>query len=292
VVVVDPDRQGPVTRLRSISYGGGVQSTALVTLAADGRLDEIMGGPVRLAVFANTGDDSEHPDSIRYVREVATPWAAERGIEVVEVRRRYADGRPYPTLREIHLDPDRRGLSLPWHIEGDRKDFMARRTCTQSWKVEPVAAELRRRGATPDTPAITAIGISTDEIERAGRGNDLPHQRRVYPLLAFGFNRADCAELIREAGLPVPPKSSCYFCPFHSAQTWSELRRDRPDLFEQAAELEDATNARQATNGATTRVWLTRRRKPLREAVAEAQDTLWGGGGIGEAGCDEGYCWT
>lgn len=50
--------------LRTISYGGGVQSTALVVLAAQGVIDY----PV--ALFSNVGDDSEYPATIDYVRNI------------------------------------------------------------------------------------------------------------------------------------------------------------------------------------------------------------------------------
>ena len=72
--------------IRAISYGGGVQSTALLVLAAQGEIDY----PV--ALFANTGDDSEHPATIRYLRDVAAPFAAAHGIELVELQRRKRDG--------------------------------------------------------------------------------------------------------------------------------------------------------------------------------------------------------
>lgn len=67
--------------LRSVSYGGGVQSTCLLVLAAQGEID------FRLFLFANVGDDSEHPSTLRYVREVAIPYAAEHGIELRELHR-------------------------------------------------------------------------------------------------------------------------------------------------------------------------------------------------------------
>jgi hypothetical protein len=44
--------------LRFFSYGGGVQSTAALVLAAQGKIDY----PVFL--FANVGDDSEHPGPV------------------------------------------------------------------------------------------------------------------------------------------------------------------------------------------------------------------------------------
>lgn len=46
--------------LRVISYGGGVQSTALLVLAASGRID------FRTFLFANVGDDSEHNATLVY----------------------------------------------------------------------------------------------------------------------------------------------------------------------------------------------------------------------------------
>ncbi len=56
-----------------ISYGGGVQSTALVILATQGRIGATH------AIMANVGDDSENPATLDYVRNIITPWAAERG---------------------------------------------------------------------------------------------------------------------------------------------------------------------------------------------------------------------
>jgi hypothetical protein len=44
-----------------------------------------------------------------------------------------------------------------------------------------------------------------------------------YPLREWGMDRAECIRTIEGAGLPVPPKSACFFCP---AAKPSEL----PDL--------------------------------------------------------------
>ena len=56
-----------MTALRSISYGGGVQSTALLVLAAQKRID------FRTFLMANVGDDSENPGTLRYLEEYAKP---------------------------------------------------------------------------------------------------------------------------------------------------------------------------------------------------------------------------
>lgn len=54
--------------IRSVSYGGGVQSTALLVLAAQRRID------YPLFLFANVGDDSENPATVRRL----TPRECER----------------------------------------------------------------------------------------------------------------------------------------------------------------------------------------------------------------------
>ena len=35
----------------------------------------------------------------------------------------------------------------------------------------------------------------------------------IYPLIEWGWDREECKRQIAAAGLPVPPKSSCIFCP-------------------------------------------------------------------------------
>jgi hypothetical protein len=147
---------------------------------------------------------------------------------------------------------------------------------------------LREHGATAETPATTAIGISVDEIERASRGRDGKRSRRAYPLLDLGLDRAACQALIARAGLPVPGRSACFFCPFHRPQAFAEMRRDRPALFDRAVQLERLLNERRLALGKDP-VWLTRFNRPLDEAIAVAQSPLFH---EGPEGCDDGMCWT
>lgn len=92
--------------IRTVSYGAGVQSTALLVLVAEGRID------FRTFLFANVGDDSEHPDSLRYYADVAVPYAAEHGIELVELRKTMRDGTP-ETLMGRLTKPGSRSLPIP-----------------------------------------------------------------------------------------------------------------------------------------------------------------------------------
>lgn len=270
--------------MRIISYGGGVQSTAMIVLATQGIIPD-----VDAALISNVGDDSEHPTTLRYVREIAVPWAAERGlpIHILDPMRK---GQKTTLYHEITQEGSRRDL-IP--VFGEAGNPMGR-ACTADFKIKTLHRWLRENGATKANPAEVLLGISTDEIERAGRGKDGTVERRKYPLLDLGMNRTDCMKVISDAGLPVPPKSSCFFCPFHSELVWAELRRDEPELFDKAQYLEDFIQKRK-TEAGMRQVYLTRKgalnRTRLSDTIHAAGDTLFGSE-IGSDGCDSGYCWT
>jgi hypothetical protein len=56
-----------------------------------------------------------------------------------------------------------------------------------------------------------------------------------YPLREWGWDRAECIRQIDAAGLPVPPKSACFFCP---ATKPAELHEIPVDLLERIVRLE------------------------------------------------------
>ncbi len=192
------------------------------------------------------------------------------------------------TLYQNLVDPERRSVGIPARMPSGAP---GNRTCTEDFKVNVIARWLKEHGATAEDPATVAIGISLDEIQRANGRTTIAWERIVYPLIGVGedtglkLRRDDCMGVIADAGLPVPPKSSCYFCPFHSMETWADMRRNEPDLFENAAALEDTINAKRTDSYP---VWLSSAMIPLREAVDADQDVLFDGDGS----CDTGWCFT
>lgn len=262
-----------------VSYGGGVQSTALLVLAAQRRID------FGTFLFANVGDDSEHPATLRYVREVAAPYAAEHGVTLHILERRRRDGTT-ETLWERLVRPGSRSIPIPVRMSNGAP---GRRSCTADFKIRVVGRWLREHGATKDAPAQVAIGISVDEIHRANRRRSEPHEEIVYPLLDQGLRRTDCVDIIERAGLAVPPKSACFFCPFKTLQQWQEMRRSEPDLFEKASALEATLIAQRVALGRDP-AYLTRRGKPLPEAIPEAAPLPLAHSD--DAECDSGWCMT
>ena len=266
--------------LTVISYGGGVQSTAMLVLAATGRL----GYDIDAALFANVGDDSEHPKTLQYVRNIAMPWAQDKGVPVHELHRVMRDGTTRTLMEDLHMDS--RTINIPVRMDNGAP---GNRNCTATFKIKVVGKWLKTNGATEDSPATVCIGISTDQIQRVSNKRAMPYERPVYPLIDLSLDRSACQEIISDAGLPVPPKSSCFFCPFHRPQMWSEMRRDEPELFFKAADLEATLNKRRENIGKDA-VYLTRFGKPLVDAIGEAQDMLPFAPDTDS--CDEGYCWT
>ena len=61
------------------------------------------------------------------------------------------------------------------------------------------------------------IGYDAGEPERRERvrERDMTDRKyqKEYPLMEWGWDRDRCIQAIQEAGLPLPGKSSCFFCP-------------------------------------------------------------------------------
>ena len=273
--------------MRVISYGGGVQSTALLVLAARGRIN------FDTFLFANVGDDSEHPDTLAYVRDVAAPYAADHGITLHTLHRQRRDGST-ETLYGRLTKPGSRSLPIPVRMSNGAPGT---RNCTADFKIAVTGKWVKQHGASKDHPATIGIGISLDEIHRANTRRANPYERLVYPLIGIGeetglhMTRQDCLNLIRREGIPVPPKSACWFCPFHRPSAWTDMRRDRPDLFQRAADLEALLNDRRDMLG-KDHVYLTRFARPLADAIPDQPLLPLFDVSHDDGACDSGYCFT
>jgi len=256
------------------SYGGGVQSTALLVLAARGELD------IKTFLFANVGDDSEHPATLRYVREVAMPYASQHGITIIELHYTKKDGTKQTLLENITM-PSQKGEVIPIRLGSGKPGI---RACTTTWKIRTIGKWMRAHGASKAHPGVTAIGISLDEIQRMKPSQEA-YRVNVYPLIDRRMNRQDCINVIARAGLPVPPKSSCFFCPFHRMSKWQEMAKEEPVLFQKSVDLEQFINERRVRLG-KDRVYLTDKLIPLDRAIGkQGQNTLFE-----VEPCDSGFC--
>ena len=209
------------------------------------------------------------------------PYAAAHGLEFLELRKRVYGG---PETLLHYTWRRKRQIPLPAWL---RCGTNCNRTCTYEFKIRVIASLQVRRGATRKRPGVNGMGISTDEVHRCRTHSPVPWQVPNYPLIDLNLSRQDCAALIASEGLPVPPKSSCWFCPFHRPEQWVELRNKRPDLFGQALDLEDELNRRREVMGRDP-VSLHISGQPLALAV-DRQEAI---AGLEFAFCESGHCMT
>ena len=136
---------------------------------------------------------------------------------------------------------------------------------------------------------MVGLGISLDEWQRMRSDSGKPWKHLDYPLIDLRMDRAACLAVITQAGLPVPPKSSCWFCPYHSRRHWQEMREREPALFARAVALERLINERRAAQGHEA-VWFSDGGKPLDQVTtAYQQASLFD---EDEPPCESGFCWT
>ena len=248
-------------------------------LAAQNRI------PYRTFVFANVGDKAESPDTIKYIAEVLKPYAAEHGIEWVDVQRQRRDGTPVDLYEELHRPI--RSIDIPVRMSNGAP---GNRNCTVEFKIKPIAKWIKRNAPT----CTLGKGISTDEPHRATPSRESDGYTSAYPLIELGVSRSDCLRIVREAGLPQPPKSSCWFCPYKTTDQWITMRREKPELFAATAELERMLNRKRAEIGKDA-VYVSgvgaRKALPITEAIPDQLGLFpeW----IDEQdGCESGYCMT
>ncbi|GAA4671783.1 hypothetical protein GCM10023347_27200 [Streptomyces chumphonensis] len=228
--------------LRLLSLGAGVQSTALLLLAAEGVLPRLDG-----AIFSDTGWEPEqvYVHLERLEKEVATP----AGIPVYRV-----------SAGNIHtdaLDPAHRFASMPLFVKnGDGSVGMIRRQCTDEYKLKPIKRQVRTLLGYPAGRlprglfAEQWVGISCDEFTRA-KDSGIGYALNRHPLLELGWSRTDCLRFLARRGWQSTPKSACVGCPFHSNAQWRQMRDHQPTEWAAAVAFDHAIRSGAARGNAT-----------------------------------------
>ena len=206
-----------------LSYGGGVQSTALLIASCVGLLEK-----PEVAIFADTQWGPE--DTYAHVAAMTT-WAAGHGVEVV-------------TITHGPIRTPRGALMMPIHVlKSDGETAITTRQCTQEFKIDPIRREVRRRlGYRPHQrwrhKTETWLGISVDEAHRM-KPSRAHWDTSRWPLIELGMNREDCKRLIEKQGIPVPMKSSCVGCPYHSDKYFLNMKRERPEEWQDVVAFDE-----------------------------------------------------
>lgn len=193
------------------------------------------------AVFADHGGD--YPETYEYVNMLK-----EKGYPI--------------TVLDCKVD----GLNLyDYSLKYGIMPSRWMRWCTDKYKIRPLYDYYQR-------PCIVYIGFHAGETKRAkpSRDKDIYNE---FPLIEKGIDQEGCKDVIINAGLFVPRKSGCYFCPFASKKEFEQIRDHNPDLWCKVKKMETTANIRRAAQGKTP-IYL--KDKPVDAVVSEGQADLWG----------------
>lgn len=220
-----------------LSYGGGVNSTAMLLLLLDK-------GWEFESVYVDHGCD--WPETREYVRMLADRYP----ITILKPSVNYK-GEIFDNIYD-------------WGFIQGILPSRLHRWCTQRFKVQPLMDYA-------ETPCFQFIGIDTTEAHRAKFSCNMGVENR-FPLLEYGIDRKGCIDIIKAHDLPVPIKSGCYFCPFQTVGQWRKLRKVHPDLFCKAKKLEDRVNIPRLARGYKP-FYISK--APLDILVNEKQSVMW-----------------
>ena len=59
-----------------------------------------------------------------------------------------------------------------------------------------------------------------------------------FPLIEKRMKRYECLQWMKDNGYPEPPRSACWYCPFHNAHEWRKMRDEDPVYFQKAIDMD------------------------------------------------------
>lgn len=145
---------------------------------------------------------------------------------------------------------------------------MGRRQCTADAKIVPIISEIRKLLGVPKGRHATRfsveqwIGISTDEMQRMSAAGPKWIENR-WPLIEARMSRADCYAWLARHDYPIPPKSSCIGCPFHSDAFWRDMQLNDPESFADAVAADHALREHGPAKGMRRKEYMHRSCIPL-----------------------------
>lgn len=225
------------TRWNVLNLGAGVQSSTLALMAARGLVTPMPD----FAVFADTQ---------------AEPVAVYEWLDWLEKQL------PFPVYRVTKGDLTadnleervskggnkyfRRLIPLFGLMPNGEKTAAIGRKCTADYKIAPIIKKIREAcGITRGQKEMTVtqwIGISYDEMQRA-KLPAFPWTQHRWPLIEMRMRRENCLAWMKANGFPEPPRSACYYCPFHSNEEWQRMKTEDPVHFQKAIEFDEKIRA-------------------------------------------------
>ena len=250
-IIADITKTKIEAELKIISLGLGVQSTAVYLMSSTGVIDR-----ADYAIFSDPG--AEHQDTYDLEKWLVSWQKKNDGIPIIVTRKKNL----YKDIMQTQNSRGARFASIPAFSESGG---MVRRQCTGEYKIQPVIQETRKLHGLKKRkwmkPTEMWLGISLDEIQRM-KESQLYNIKYFYPLIYHRISRNDCVEFFKDNNFPVPVKSSCVFCPYHSNKFWKELYKENGYAWKMSVIVDKKIRKKHNMRG---EMYLHPSRKPLDE---------------------------
>lgn len=245
------------------SYGGGTQSAAIAVLIAQDKLPK-----PECSVIADTG--REQSETWAYLRQHVQPLLASVGVTI---------HRAPHSMATVDLYSKSGKLLIPAFTppNGKLPTF-----CSTEWKKRVVQRYLRQHGYGPGRPVDTWIGFSLEEAYRRMKPSGVAWQEYTWPLVDLvPRTRNECRQLVLDAGLPDPPRSSCWMCPYHTDEEWRHIKDKAPVDWAKAVVFDEEIRRMDT-------VYVHRSFKPLSEVTLDSEEEE----DDGRESCESGHCFV
>lgn len=198
--------------LQVLSYGGGVQSTAMIFLMIEGKL------PIPdIIIHSDTGSEMPYTEDIILDMKILVENKLGIPFEIVTAKQ--------GKLHEAYFEKN----AVP---------VVGIRSCTVNFKILPQRRRIREIVGKGNGKLLAEcwLGITTDESKREVESN-LKWIGNKFPLLELNYSRDDCIEINKKYNFEVK-KSGCFVCPYGGKKWFIKLYQEHPDLFDICLELE------------------------------------------------------
>ena len=257
-----------------LNLGAGVQSSTMALMASHGEITPMPEG----AIFADTmAEPTEVYDWLDWL-ETKLPFPVYRVSKgdltkdslrprtATSKAKNYKEGEQY--MKRI--------IPLFGLMPNGEVAAALGRSCTADYKIKPIEKKIKqlaeiKRGE-KEAKVTQWIGISYDEIQRMKESQQYWTKLR-YPLIELEMHRHHCKEWMAKNGYPEPPRSACYYCPFHSDHEWRNLRNSDPEHFAKAIAFDkDIRELSKRDQAMKMDAYLHRSCKPLDEVDFDSDE--------------------
>ena len=260
--------------MKILSYGAGVQSTALVLMSCEN---------------ARAAGDPPYPlvpvyDAVIYCDlGLEPPWVisqlefAQNACRDAGIFFKVLDTKLYQHFLENF--GERRTISIPWWtLRDDGKKSKMPRNCTIDFKVQEITNYVRwellgyKKGQRLKPEDVKGHQMHMGfGIEEQHRCHENPHQLFVnrFPLVEMGMDRAACYGYILENWGLKTKASACAFCPFHRNFFFQYLKQYAPESYRAVLKVDNLLRDKTPKPPMDSDLFVSRSRKRLEDLTPE-----------------------